>query len=82
MNVEDLIQVLGELGYRYEVDRSDVEHYQWICPPCRRAMFAISQGRLSAPSQTTSDTVSKSTYANPGSGQGPLGEEDKANFHP
>lgn len=82
MHVEDLIQVLRKLGYRYEVDGRNLEHYQWICPPCRRAMFAISQGRLSAPSQSTSGPVSKSTYANPGSGQGPLGKEDEDNFHP
>ena len=25
-----------QLGYRYETKRGDLEHYQWICPRCRR----------------------------------------------
>ena len=44
MHVSDLIQVERELGYRYEIDQPGLEHYQWICPPCRRAMFALAQG--------------------------------------
>jgi hypothetical protein len=46
LQVEDLIAVERELGYRYETGRSDVDHYQRICPACRRTMLAISQGRL------------------------------------
>jgi hypothetical protein len=42
MHVEDLIQVERELGYRY--DLTDGGHYQWICPKCRRTMFALAQG--------------------------------------
>ncbi len=46
LHVEDLIQTEQELGYQYEMPDSPIGHYQWICPPCRRAMFAIAQGRL------------------------------------
>jgi hypothetical protein len=46
MHVEDLIEVERALGYRYEIDRPDVDHYQRICPPCRRAMFALAQGAV------------------------------------
>jgi hypothetical protein len=46
MHVEDLIEVERRLGYRYEVDEPRVEHYQWVCPGCRRRMLAIAQGRL------------------------------------
>lgn len=46
MHVEDLITVERQLGYRYEVADSQVEHYQWICPRCRRAALALAQGNL------------------------------------
>lgn len=46
MHVEDLIQVQKQLGYRYEVNQPEVEHYQWICPACRRRMLAVAQGQL------------------------------------
>src|SRR5215813_832631 len=48
MHVHDLIQVERELGYCYEAENSTAEHYQWICPPCRRATVALAQGRLRA----------------------------------
>jgi hypothetical protein len=46
MHVEDLITVEQQLGYCYETDDCGVEHYQWICPRCRRAMLAVAQGQL------------------------------------
>lgn len=46
MHVEDLIQVERELGYRYELPGSDAEHYQWICPRCRRLLLGIAQANL------------------------------------
>jgi hypothetical protein len=58
MHVEDLITVEGQLGYRYEIDGA-ASHYQWICPPCRRALVCLAhaglctvgeRGRVSAPS--------------------------------
>jgi hypothetical protein len=45
MHVEDLIEVERKLGFRYEM-ANEAEHYQWICPKCRRAMLALAQGRL------------------------------------
>jgi hypothetical protein len=44
MHVEDLILVEQQLGYRYQLPDSAVDHYQWICPRCRRALLAVAQG--------------------------------------
>ena len=44
MHVRDLIDAERKLGYRYEID-GDAEHYRRICPPCRRSMLVIAQGR-------------------------------------
>jgi len=87
LKVEDLIRVERELGYAYETPGSDVGHYQWICPPCRRAALGIAQGMLwrgrrggelvSAPG-----TQPMPRYANPAIGEGPLGGEDAGNYHP
>ncbi|MCI0398468.1 MAG: hypothetical protein L0322_26550, partial [Chloroflexi bacterium] len=88
MHVEDLIAVEQALGYQYELPDSQVAHYQWICPPCRRAAVALAQGRLW---QSQGGAVvngrepylpSTPSYVNPGPGEGPLGEEDAHNFHP
>lgn len=89
MHVEDLIEVERQLGYHYEMPGTDVEHYQWICPPCRRASFALAQSlawegnrggqRLAS---ETDRPIPTPVYANPGQGEGPLGEEDADNFHP
>ena len=46
LQINDLIDVERELGYRYETDAPGVEHYQRICPACRRSMLAIAQGAL------------------------------------
>jgi hypothetical protein len=46
LQIEDLIDVERELGYRYETDAPGVEHYQRICPACRRSMLALAQGAL------------------------------------
>ena len=87
MHVEDLIEVERQLGYRYEVD-GPVEHYQWICPPCRRASFAAAQslawrGRRGGHSLGSAETpMPAPVFANPGDGEGPLGTEDAENFHP
>jgi len=88
MHVEDLIEVERELGYRYEIPGSDTEHYQWICPPCRRASFATAQGLLwsGARGGAALPMAGRPTpmpySANPGEGEGPLGPEDAENFHP
>jgi hypothetical protein len=80
-HIQDLIAVERALGYHYEMPGSDTEHYQWICPPCRRAMLAMAQGRLWQ-AQDVAPGEPTPTYANPAIGSGPLGEEDRRNFHP
>ncbi|HVT03772.1 MAG TPA: MFS transporter [Thermoanaerobaculia bacterium] len=45
MHIDDLIDVERELGYRYEMN-GPIDHYQRICPACRRSMLAIAQGTL------------------------------------
>jgi hypothetical protein len=46
IQVEDLMQVERELGYRYEWPGNPAGHYQRICPACRRKMLALAQGSL------------------------------------
>jgi hypothetical protein len=46
LQVDDLTIVERRLGFTYETEREDVQHYQQICPPCRRAMFGLAQGRI------------------------------------
>jgi hypothetical protein len=88
MHVEDLINVQRDLGFSYETPESDVEHYQWICPPCRRAAFAVAQGMLwqnhrgGAPLPKHGQPIPMPRFANPGLGEGPLGPEDEQNYHP
>jgi len=43
-HVDDLIEVQKRLGYRYE-SANIAEHYQMICPRCRRASLVIAQGK-------------------------------------
>ena len=88
MHVEDLIQTQRELGYQYEMPDSPVEHYQWICPPCRRVALALAQGQIwqaqrgaIAAAPPLPYTPAPPSYANTGLGEGPLGEEDARNFH-
>jgi hypothetical protein len=45
MHIEDLIKVEQQLGFHYEMEQGKAEHYQWICPPCRRAMLGLAQGK-------------------------------------
>ena len=87
MHVEDLIRVERELGYRYTMAGSAASHYQWICPPCRRAMLALAQGcvsgRASIPAAGRSPALQSPMpmYVNPAMGEGPLGAEDRENRH-
>jgi hypothetical protein len=46
MQVEDLIIVERQLGYQYEMLTGPVDHYQRICPRCRRISLALAQGEL------------------------------------
>ena len=83
MHVEDLIAVEASLGYRYEAP-GEVGHYQRICPRCRRALFALAQSALARDPAATRTVlpVPMPSYANEGFGEGPLGTEDRDNFHP
>jgi hypothetical protein len=45
MHVEDLIAVERRLGYDYEVG-GPVEHYQRVCPRCRRLLLALAQAKM------------------------------------
>jgi hypothetical protein len=90
MHVEDLIEVERRLGYQYETAGSPVEHYQWICPPCRRASFGAAQSLLwrdrrgGAPLTVSARQMPMPMprHVNPGVGEGPLGPDDAGNFHP
>jgi hypothetical protein len=48
--VRDLAEVEKQLGFRYEMTplhgTDGAEHYQQICPQCRRALFGLAQGAL------------------------------------
>ena len=44
LHVEDLIGVERALGYRYELPAGATDHYQRVCPPCRRKMVGLAQG--------------------------------------
>lgn len=88
MHVLDLIEVERQLGYRYELTGDPAEHYQWVCPPCRRASFAMAQGLLwndrrgGAPLAAARQPMPMPVHANRGLGEGPLDIEDAENFHP
>jgi hypothetical protein len=44
--IQDLITVEKQLGFDYEMPLSEAEHYQRICPKCRRALFGLAQGKV------------------------------------
>ena len=45
--VGDLTMVERELGFSYELAASSgADHYQQICPRCRRALFGLAQGAM------------------------------------
>lgn len=44
--VRDLMAVENELGFDYEMGGPEAEHYQQVCPRCRRALFGLAQGAL------------------------------------
>src|SRR6185295_13932234 len=47
LQVDDLKIVLDELGFNYRFATPSGElHYQDICPPCRRRLLALNQGKV------------------------------------
>jgi hypothetical protein len=63
MHIDDLITVERELGYQYDLPNSGKgpDHYQRICPKCRRSMLAITQGALWANHANASSSQTKDT---------------------
>jgi hypothetical protein len=53
MMVRDLITVEQQLGFDYRIDGLTVEHYQQICPKCRRAMLGLAQGAIWSAARNT-----------------------------
>ena len=45
MQVEDLRGILPELGFDYRM-AAPVEHYQYVCPSCRRKVLALRQAEM------------------------------------
>jgi hypothetical protein len=89
LHVEDLIAVERRLGFSYEMKESSAGHYQWICPRCRRAMVVLAQGHMWGEElggeQIRTELpprLPRPAFGNPQLDFGPLGEEDRNNFHP
>jgi len=82
MHAEDLIDVERALGFDYTVP-GDTGHYQWICPPCRRALVAGAQGAAwrGVRGEVQVAPGAAPAHVNPGRGFGPLGPSDAENFH-
>lgn len=87
MHIKDLIEVERKLGYRYEMT-GEQEHYQWICPACRRAMLALAQSRAWAGEHgdeplhsAPAPHIPHPLFGNPVVSEGPLGREDQDNLH-
>jgi hypothetical protein len=49
--VRDLVEVEKQLGFTYAMEQG-ADHYQQICPRCRRALFGLAQGRAWSESLT------------------------------
>ncbi len=46
MHVNDLKTILDQLGFNFRFPNSQTEiHYQEICPPCRRKLLVLNQGK-------------------------------------
>ncbi len=84
MHVADLVHTEHALGYHYTSPNAEVDHYQWICPRCRRALLALAQGMLKSEMAPAAARLPAPmpAYANPTLGQGPLSSEDLDNYHP
>jgi hypothetical protein len=46
MHIEDLMAVETQLGYRYQMAGAPAQHYQWLCPACRRALVCLAHAAL------------------------------------
>ncbi len=84
LHVADLVETERRLGYAYASADPALEHYQWICPRCRRALLALAQAGLKSEAAPAAARLPAPMprYANPNLGQGPLSLEDLNNYHP
>lgn len=64
MQIDDLIKVEKQLGYRYELSGAagQADHYQRICPACRRSLLALTQGQLWTSAVTAADPFQESIH--------------------
>jgi hypothetical protein len=47
LQIDDLKTVLDQVGFKFRYATPSGElHYQEICPPCRRRLLALNQGRV------------------------------------
>ena len=46
MMVHDLALVEKQLGFSYDMTHPAADHYQRICPKCRRSLFGLAQGAM------------------------------------
>jgi hypothetical protein len=47
LQIDDLKIVLDQVGFNFRFATPNGElHYQEICPPCRRRLLALNQGRV------------------------------------
>jgi hypothetical protein len=53
MVVRDLAEVERQLGFSYEMAHPRADHYQQVCPKCRRALFGLAQGAMWAGAAVT-----------------------------
>lgn len=60
MHIEDLIAVETQLGYRYEMAGAAAQHYQWLCPGCRRALVCLAHSALRSDRRRVADSPSES----------------------
>ena len=86
MHAQDLIDVERRLGFDYRIDRTNggvTDHYQRVCPPCRRALVAAAQGAAwrGVRGGVLVAAGAAPAHVNPGLGEGPLGRDDAENFH-
>ena len=57
LQIDDLITTERQLGYDYRVGDGRLDHYQRICPICRRAMLGVAQGMLATPERAAEPLV-------------------------
>lgn len=46
IHADDLIKVVKDVGYQYELNDAGIDHYGRICPRCRRLMLGLAQGAI------------------------------------